>query len=179
MEQLGKFGQSKIIDFYLGIDPKWNPADILMWKADQLENNCLYIQWLFPLPEPSRFNPEAPLLTENDIFYFKNSKILRQCLLESFERMLWFYGFYVDNSKIKRRGIGSDKKLMQWWMNPGNHNYLRITRILRCLMLCGLEEEAQEFYGILKNLYVIYPDMIEKRAFDFWTEAVGIVEKEV
>ena len=37
------------------------------------------------------------------------------------------------------------------WLSPGNHNHLRITRILRCLTVLGLE--AEEFFGCLAEIY--------------------------
>ena len=41
-------------------------AEIWSWDAARLEGVHDYIQWLFPLPEPSAFNPQAPILTEAD-----------------------------------------------------------------------------------------------------------------
>lgn len=37
--------------------------DIQAFDHDQLEFTHTYIQWLFPLPEASTINPEAPVLT--------------------------------------------------------------------------------------------------------------------
>ncbi len=39
------------------------------------------------------------------------------------------------------------------WLSPGNHNHLRITRILRCLSLLGLEAEARAFFECLSEIY--------------------------
>jgi len=39
------------------------------------------------------------------------------------------------------------------WLSPGNHNYLRITRILRSLTLLGLEAEAKAFLDCLAEIY--------------------------
>ena len=40
--------------------------EIWAWDAARLEGVHDYIQWLFPLPEPSAFNPHAPILTHGD-----------------------------------------------------------------------------------------------------------------
>ena len=40
--------------------------DILKWPDKRLESTHDYIQWLFPLPEVSGFNPEAPTLSRPD-----------------------------------------------------------------------------------------------------------------
>lgn len=39
------------------------------------------------------------------------------------------------------------------WLTPGNHNHLRITRILRCLWVLGLEAEIKGFFDCLSKLY--------------------------
>ena len=56
-----------LLSFYRG--ESTNPEgrkleDIWIWQRDRLENVHNYIQWLFLLPEPSRFNSTAPLLNE-------------------------------------------------------------------------------------------------------------------
>ncbi|MGE3534884.1 MAG: opioid growth factor receptor-related protein, partial [Parachlamydiales bacterium] len=38
------------------------------------------------------------------------------------------------------------------WLTPGNHNHLRITRILFCLNALGLQRDAQAFIQILNDL---------------------------
>src|ERR1022692_954808 len=70
--------------------------DILAWPDDDLEAVHDFIQWLFPLPEPSQFNPDAPLLTEADIAAFKSDPVLQANLLKSFERILGFLGFALS-----------------------------------------------------------------------------------
>jgi hypothetical protein len=39
------------------------------------------------------------------------------------------------------------------WLSAGNHNHLRITRILRCLSILGLEAEAKAFFNCLSEIY--------------------------
>ena len=60
---------SPLVRFYRGDAPDARGRtldDILAWDDEQLEAVHDYIQWLFPLDEPSRFNPDAPLLTPAD-----------------------------------------------------------------------------------------------------------------
>jgi len=38
--------------------------ELLAWNDDELEEVHNFVQWLFPLPEPSQFNPDAPLLSK-------------------------------------------------------------------------------------------------------------------
>jgi hypothetical protein len=42
-------------------------AEVIAFEDDELEGIHDYIQWLFPLPEVSAFNPFAPVITSSDI----------------------------------------------------------------------------------------------------------------
>jgi hypothetical protein len=57
------------------------------------------------------------------------------------------------------------------WAAP-NHNWLRVTRILRSLRLLGLEGEARALYEWLKTLYGSRRFPITADTFRYWTEAV-------
>src|SRR5579863_7379139 len=64
---------SKLTDFYFNDEPDIEGRyfyEILGQKNHWLEACHDYIQWLFPLPEHSNFNPDAPLLTEEDAIIF-------------------------------------------------------------------------------------------------------------
>jgi hypothetical protein len=63
---------------------------------DTLELKHDYIQWLFPLPEPSPVNPEAPTLTPEAVNGFGSDLALKARLRRALEKMLAFYGIAVD-----------------------------------------------------------------------------------
>ena len=94
-----------------------------------------YIQWLFPLPERSAFNATAPLLGPADIEAFQ-SPTLQAALGRSLARMQSFY-------RPERRA---------GWLSPGNHNLLRITRIIRCLTVLGQGPAAGSFLDAILKL---------------------------
>ena len=59
-----------LIEFYRGIAPDSEGrtlADLWAFSDDEMEEVHDFIQWMFPLREPSRFNPDAPLLTDEDV----------------------------------------------------------------------------------------------------------------
>jgi hypothetical protein len=70
--------------------------EILAWSDTQLESCHNYIQMLFPVPEGSAFNWEAPIIDRETMDTFRSRKDLRDRLRQSFERMLGFYGFTVE-----------------------------------------------------------------------------------
>ncbi|KAI9696052.1 MAG: hypothetical protein M1836_005883 [Candelina mexicana] len=134
-------------------------ASILVWNDWHLEFCHDYIQTLFPLPEDSPFNPEAPVIDRRTFDAFHTRPELRDRLHDSLIRMLEFYGFRMrtsisENGKesvVVEPGANFSKKAKNWVMRF-NHNHLRITRIIRSLRVLGLEEEAAAFYFTLEKL---------------------------
>jgi hypothetical protein len=63
------------------------------------------------------------------------------------------------------------------WLSPGNHNHLRITRVLRCLTVLGLEAEAKAFFGCLSEIYEDEQNKplpaLSDETMLYWREAVG------
>jgi hypothetical protein len=148
---------STLVSFYFGIGPDGNGrmlAAIHNWDHDSLEHVHDYIQWLFPLAKPSQGSQNAPVLTTEDIEWFRTSRFLRRKLLASFELMLEFLGFELsedDETPSVRRPIGSSSKMS--WLGRENHNMLRITRILKSMTLLGLRDYAEAFLSCLEALY--------------------------
>jgi hypothetical protein len=86
--------------------------------------------------------------------------------------MLRFYGLEFHLEKIelaKNFAVRSSN-----WLTPGNHNHLRLTRILRSLRLLGLESEAQALFRALSQLYESHPGRITFRTYEFWKNAGGM-----
>lgn len=164
-----------IILFYKGQLP--NAArkieDIWKFNDDELEGYHTYIQWLFPLTEPSGINFAAPILDAEVISQFKKSPELQDRLMISFKLMLKFYGFEIDESdnniKIVKSNDYSVKK--NNWISHRNHNYLRITRILTCLRLLGLEKYSSAFFACLEQVYAEESYEIGEVTFDYWKKS--------
>lgn len=147
-------------------------ADILAWDNDRLELVHDYIQWLFPLPERSAFNPAAPILTDADIATFRADATLRGALLASFRRLLAFYGLRLDGTEVARAADFPQRATN--WLTQGNHNLLRITRILRSLHLLGETDAARAFLAALEALYAQDAGAtIGARTLRFWRNAIG------
>jgi hypothetical protein len=166
---------SQLVDFYRGeaTDTEGRLLqDIWVWGDDQLEEVHDFIQWLFPLPEPSHFNPDAPLLGQDDIIAFQKDEQLRGNLRKSFARILTFLGLRQTESGEIVEGENFSIRAVDVWEAP-NHNWLRITRILRCLMVLGCEREAQVLYRRLELLYRSGHFPISADTFGYWTGAVN------
>ena len=64
------------------------------------------------------------------------------------------------------------RKASRNWCCPIDHNHLRITRILRCLRVLGLQAECDAFFAALKNAYNNRANSIGHRSMTYWTRAV-------
>jgi hypothetical protein len=167
---------SKIIEFYRGkpfVHPKGFTIDYIWgWDRDVLEQQHDYIQWLFPLATKSASIARSPVLTPEEIAEFRGSDELKERLLESFSIMLEFYGLIMtEDGEITI--APSFTYTSDRWISSGNHNYKRISRIIKSLMLLGLEEYAAAFHGILLSIYEDYPEEIGKNTLEHWNRSVS------
>jgi hypothetical protein len=115
---------SPIIGFYNGTESDHRGRylhEIQEWPDDQLESVHDYIQWLFPLPEPSGFNVAAPILNPQSIQEFRSRPDLQQNLRVSFLRLANFYGFAVRVGKhITVTRAPNFAAKATGWLSPGN-----------------------------------------------------------
>jgi hypothetical protein len=153
-------------------------SDLLAKKDDFnfLERSHDYIQQLFPTTEKGA--AIAHLLNDDVIRRFSTQPRLKKNILKSFDMMLNFYGFH----RVKSRNVdlcsivqneNFDERADQW-ITKGNHNYLRITRILNSLKLLGLKKEAQSFLDALNAIEPARKKCIGKKSYDFWFKALDL-----
>jgi hypothetical protein len=147
-------------------------GDIWGYSHEMLESVHDYIQWLFPLADRSAFNPGAPLLDHETIGRFRRDEILRRNLERSLRVMLEFYGLAIAGHEILR--VPSFSERSRDWLTPGNHNFLRLTRILKSLSLLGLENRARQLLKVLEDIDGKRPGIIGKRTLEFWKRAVQV-----
>ena len=162
---------SRLTDFYRGTGPDNRGrtlAGLWAYSDDQLESVHDLVQWLFPLREPSGFNPHAPLLTDSDVSEFRSDPTLRENLRRSFEVFLAFLGLRFEDGRVTRALDFEGKRGV--WMDS-NHNWLRITRVLTSTRLLGLEDESRAFFAFLKELRESGRSGITADTFGYWERA--------
>lgn len=141
--------------------------DIWFFTDEQLENCHNYIQWMFPIDTISFHNPFAPTICKENLSIFQTEEIQNN-MKTSLDIMLSFYGFTWQDDKIVL--LDCYKEKLRDWVSYRNHNYLRITRILKSLCLVGLEEYASKFLEVLECVYKLYPDKIGT-SINYWRYA--------
>lgn len=102
-----------------GNDPKGRRLrDYRNFTDEQMESEHDFIQYMFPTDQVSKFNPNAWLLqSEPDIL------IMKECALPIMRSVFQYMG-YLSRSN--------------GWRTTGNHNILRISRMLRSVkLICG------------------------------------------
>lgn len=166
---------SHIIDFYRGKAPNTDGLflqEIIYQSDGYLEASHDLIQWLFPLNELSNFNENAPILTQEDINEWNQDLDLKDELLLSYDRFLKFFGLKRENFTVTENDISGDILHYRW--SKFNHNWLRISRILKCMTLLGLKEYAMGFFELLKTFKETQRFPISDNTFSYWEEAVEV-----
>ncbi|KAJ3114503.1 hypothetical protein HDU96_002017 [Phlyctochytrium bullatum] len=188
-EQHPAVKDSRIVRYYLGLSPEEGAEDEietfdshLKLSQRELEAKHDFIQWFFPLDEPSFFNRNAPVLNEEDIEAFRSTPVLQAQVRRAFVKMLRFYGFNWKETRSLNQHLRSDCKIVPvgvfthqfGWVTLRNHNFLRISRILRSLRTFGLEPEAAMFYdALIKYVYTPHQKVIGSETLKYWKEAAG------
>jgi hypothetical protein len=179
-----KPSMERLVDFY---DPVTKGADvlgrtldqILSWSDKQLEMTHDYIQKLFPLPELSGATAvSAPILDEQTVLLFRQSRQLQTNVLRALKCMLSFYGFDAvdkgwgdhENTLLTITPKNNPQPGFAHWVKKTNHNHRRITRIIRCLRLLGLGGAATDFFNAVIAVQT-QRNVISQTSIDYWTAA--------
>lgn len=107
---------------------------VLAFGDVELERHHDFIQWLFPLNEPSAAVPGSPVLTAADIAAIRTSDVAQARLAFASERMLAFY------------------RATTHWRRSSDHNHLRVTRIIKSLRLLAGDPAADAFKAVMLDM---------------------------
>jgi hypothetical protein len=143
---------------------------MLRFDDQALEATHDFIQWLFPLRERSGANPSAPRLDDEAVAAFRSRPELQAAQRRAFERMLSFYGLQSIADRIEPSATFVERSQ---WLSPGNHNHLRLTRILMSLRTLGLEREARALLECLLVIAATQQHAISETTLRYWREAGG------
>jgi hypothetical protein len=128
-------------------------SDVMYLRTADFELEHDFIQWIFPLPEPSKVIPTSPVLTQEDYTLLQNEYYPLGRLVQAKHRYLRFLEEY-------------DR-----WMAEHDHNHLRITRAIKCLSLFRGQEYATSFLDAVYVLLGKADRDVTKDVKLYWTEA--------
>jgi len=147
--------------------------DKLFGAYDFLEIGHGYIQWLFPIRERG-VNPSAVPLTLVEAQEMSRDTEIRANIIASYKLMLDFYGIELideDSGAVQR-----SKRYKTRYENLmiKNHNWLRITRILKCLGEVGFEHYKSPLceHFIREYLSGSLAGLEENTVFVYWAGTV-------
>ncbi|CAK0878450.1 unnamed protein product [Prorocentrum cordatum] len=118
-----------------------------------------YVQWMFPTDEMSEFNANSPILAPEIQMEFKSDPVLRRELALNFERFCQFLGLEVQRTGtdiLVTIGPNFEERKRDCWQPMGffgNHNWLRVSRVLHCLGLCSMPQEQKAFMACLEEIF--------------------------
>ena len=140
-------------------------ADILCYTEVQLETDHRYIQWLLPTRTTSKYNPYAPILTEDDVKAINGDARMRQTFAMGLNKMLTFWGIMTWDTR----------RQVYWLGMPGSpvkldHNMLRVTRMLECVQLFGLKQVCDSIWKELNRPEI--KDRVPPNTWKHWTKAI-------
>lgn len=167
---------SSIFDFfrYTGVDHRGRSMrSIQRFSLEELEGEHDYIQWLFPLPEGSGVLAQAPRLTNTDLDAFRGDPSLRAELRRSLDVMLAFYGSTMQGDPPVVSPTDTFTDRAEVWLTAGNHNHLRLSRIVRSCALLGLEKEARALQQYLLAIAAANPARVTPETVEFWKAATN------
>jgi hypothetical protein len=160
-----------LIDFYSGRSPDFRGRmidDIWAMSFDDLEYTHDFIQWLFPLRERSAVQPNVPVLDDATIAEFDSAE-MRDRLRRSAEVMAAFYGFVIDGTRVDLAPNAVERQAN--WLTRGNHNFLRLTRIMKSLATLALPDLAAGWLDILSRVYADNQRIIGADTWRYWQSA--------
>jgi hypothetical protein len=145
-----------IVAFLGGVSPDGHGrliSDIWAFSDTEIERTHTFIQWLFPLAEPSLSSPGSPTLNADEIAALRGLNAVRQNILKSAD---WYGAFLSRNPH---------------WQVRYDHNHLRITRVIKSLRLLVSDDEANRFRDSVFTLLGDDLGVIDKKAKSFWNAA--------
>ena len=127
--------------------------DVLAFEDATLERRHDFIQWLFPLREPSAAVSRSPVLSASDVQTLREDSLVVSNLRRAAARMAEFYARSAQ------------------WLRPADHNHLRITRIVRSLRLLVGDEDADRFKQLMLDRVRASGAQINPMTLRYWEQA--------
>ena len=132
--------------------------EILNQDDHWLEFTHNWIQWCFPLFEPSQSVKNLPTLDS-----IEEVELIRGCSVsqENMRRALMRYAEFLRDS--------------DQWLRYHDHNHLRITRVIKSAKLLMSEEQAAEFFTyVMGQVEGRAKGKLSKISLNYWEQELDV-----
>ena len=145
-------------NFLINAEPDFKDRflnDIWNFSDEDIEHTHDFIQLLFPLNEQSNSVFHGHYLNTNSaIISIQSNDLAKSNIVKSSK---WFLSFLKRNSH---------------WRRKHDHNYLRVTRVIKSLRLLVSDEEADIFYKLFMELLDDrHKEKINSLTLSYWENA--------
>ena len=161
-----------------------------IWSDKELETKHNWAQDVFPTKEQSKYKPSAYHFS-NDFTIkevpAKDLKIIRDNMRISVKRYLRMLGFnysYIyddiedlvyDKSPNNIKITFLSKAVLNNWTTHHTHNYLRLTRMLKSLILFEMWADVKAVSRLLTELSTMV--FVPERTVDIWNHVINQAER--
>ena len=121
--------------------------------CSSIDRTHTFIQWLFPLAEPSLSSPGSPTLNADEIAALRGLSAVRENILNSAD---WYGAFLSRNPH---------------WKVRYDHNHLRITRVIKSLRLLVDDVQPKRFRERVFQMLGEDHAIVGQKALEFWNKA--------
>jgi hypothetical protein len=144
------FGVLRSFLGYHGLDSHRKTHFALLSQSDEwMAQHTTFIQWMLPVAELSMFRQEAPLLTLSDFERLSLDHRVRSGVVLSRDRVLQYLGLEYCEGQLSTRANWPEASE---WSRISCADDLRVSRMLRSLVLFGFAEDARALYRGLEAI---------------------------
>ena len=122
-----------VIEFYLVQRKSQHNLSLQdMWAMPKrmIGDAYLYIPWLLPVTESSKWNRSVPVFNEEDRAIFIGDEAIQNKYLHSIDFILDYFNLYRECNKIYPKPELTERKV---WLRNIGHESKKISRIIRSL----------------------------------------------
>ena len=157
-----------VIEFYLEQRKSQHNLSLQdMWAMPKrmVGDAYLYIPWLLPVTESSKWNRSVPVFNEEDLAIFIGDQAIQNKYLHSIDFILDYFYLYRERNQFYPKPELTERKV---WLRNIGHESKKISRIIRSLNYCGHTELAKSLQQLAIKLGQ-EKGVIQEETIGIWT----------
>lgn len=167
-----------LIEYYIGkgTDSAGRTFDeAILLNERAMEKSHDVVQWVFPTITPSQMQKHSPVLDDATIKILKDDLLFKSRYKYALEKYLTFWRIPFRISPYTASILIDETipdGLNQSWTYAGDHNQLRLARVLESTRLLGLENTSRDlFHALIRFVGKDNEHDITARNVAYWYKA--------